>query len=325
MDKRLVLKSVYVAPSGTEATVELAIDDRQVVGQASWSATMKDQLSVVAEATLNAAAQFLRSEVGLTLGRIMKAPDVMYARVDLRTPTQLHPLWGIAPLTDDHAGTVAKAILSAINRRSSLVFAEPAVSGGIVEQGVGTLVPTGPTAADTAPREEKTAAWEDSIKDQLAARGLTLDAEGNIIPLPVPERPIPSLPASPRRQIPAGLPDTYAQRYSSAERPEDSSTGSEVNGGGGGVAGRPSLSGVDGEDLWRLVEALIEQYRQDIFQRLGSPQQTNSVEDIKLAQGELKVLEWVFGLPSREARAIRSLPGAVVDGPNAKAAPRKRS
>ena len=32
MDKRLVLKSVYVAPSGTEATVELAIDDRQVVG-----------------------------------------------------------------------------------------------------------------------------------------------------------------------------------------------------------------------------------------------------------------------------------------------------
>lgn len=315
MDKRLVLKNVFVAPGGAEATVELAVDDREVAGRATWSATVQDPLSVVAEATLSAVAQFLRSEIALTLGKLMKAPDVLYARVDLHTPKEQHELWGISPLTDDHPTDVAKAILSAINRRSSLVFAEPAATAAAGRR-VPEAKPSTPevTAVPQPPAEPVAAGaagapeWEATVKDQLAARGLALDEQGNIIPLPVPERAAPPVPAAPRPRVRASIRDTQLPRFTNADL-EDIPLEPVVDG-GGGVQSRPSLRGIDGEDIWRLVESLVERHRREIFVRLGSPQQTNTVEDIKLAQGELRGLEWIAGLPGREVQAIRTLIGA---------------
>lgn len=322
MDKRLVLKNVFAATSGAEATVELSIDDREVTGQATWSSNAQDPLSVVAEATLSAVAQFLRPEVGLTLGKLMKAPDVLYARIDFRAGKELYELWGISPLSDDHPMDVAKAILSAINRRSALVFAEPLARAGAGRRvpdakpsKAEVMEPPQPVAEPVAAGVSQKSEWEDTVKDQLAARGLTLDAEGNIIPLPVPERAAPPEPAPPepapvRPRVRASIRDRQLPRFASADLGHDDLSLEPVVDGGGGVQSRPSLRGIDGEDLWRLVESLVDRHRRDIFVRLGSPQQTNTVEDIKLAQGELRGLDWIAGLPGREVQAIRTLIGA---------------
>lgn len=309
MDKRLVLKNVLVAPGGSEATVELAVDDREVAGRATWSATVQDPLSVVAEATLSAIAQFLRSEVALTLGKLMKAPDVLYARVDFRTAKETHELWGICPLTDDHPTDVAKAILSAINRRSAMVFTEPVASAGAAPHAPEAKEAPPPDAEPVAAASARGAEWEDSVRDQLAARGLTLDAEGNVIPLPVPERAAPPVPAPARPRVRASIRDTQLPRFATTDLAEDLPREPVVDG-GGGVQSRPSLRGIDGEDLWRLVEGLVERHRREIFIQLGSPQHTNTVEDIKLAQGELRGLDWIAGLPGREVQAMRTLIGA---------------
>lgn len=125
MDKRLILKNVVMEPSfgGAEATVELTLDDVDAVGHhAGATATPENNLAVVGEATLKAVTKFLPSDTGFTLEKIMKAPDVVYAKVSFRSRKETHPLWGIAPLAEDIPGSVARAILSAINRRSSLVF-----------------------------------------------------------------------------------------------------------------------------------------------------------------------------------------------------------
>lgn len=126
MDKRLILKHVLVEPSfrGAEATVELTLDDREAVGHHTGpTATSENNLAVVGEATVKAVTKFLPSNIDLSLEKIMKAPDVVYAKVNFRSPKETAPLWGIAPLAEDVPGSVARAVLSAINRRSSLVFA----------------------------------------------------------------------------------------------------------------------------------------------------------------------------------------------------------
>lgn len=126
MDKRLVLKNVVMEPSygSAEATVELTLDNREAVGHHAGAAAAADNnLAVVGEATLKAVTKFLPSDTGFTLEKIMKAPDVIYAKVNFRSRKESHPLWGIAPVGEDISESVAKAILSAINRRSSMVFA----------------------------------------------------------------------------------------------------------------------------------------------------------------------------------------------------------
>lgn len=125
MDKRLILKNVFMEPSigRAEATVELTLDNVEAVGHHAGGAAAADNgLAVVGEATLKAVTKFLPSDTGFTLEKIMKAADVVYAKVNFRSRKETHPLWGIAPLAEDVPGSVARAILSAINRRSSLVF-----------------------------------------------------------------------------------------------------------------------------------------------------------------------------------------------------------
>lgn len=125
MDKRLVLKSVAIDTSvgGAMATVELTLDKRAAVGHAGSSTVPDNQLSLVGEATLKAATEFLPSGIGLTLERVVPAQDVVYAKVQFRTPQETRPLWGIASIDSDTAGAVAKAVLSAINRPTSLALA----------------------------------------------------------------------------------------------------------------------------------------------------------------------------------------------------------
>lgn len=125
MDNRLVLKNISIEPSyqGAAAMVELALNGRVAVGQAGSRTQAEDNLSLVGEATVQAVTKFLPTEFGLTLGKVMRAPDVVYAKVDFRSPQETYPLWGIAALAADGSESVAKAVLSALNRRISLLIA----------------------------------------------------------------------------------------------------------------------------------------------------------------------------------------------------------
>lgn len=131
MDTRLVLKSVTVDASHGQpvATVEVVLGDRTAVGHADAVKGRDGQLALVGEATVRAAKEFLPPAVALVLDRVVsvssEAGQTMWAKVLFETPDGTQPLWGISPMADDVPTTAAKAVLSAINRRTALVLGQP--------------------------------------------------------------------------------------------------------------------------------------------------------------------------------------------------------
>lgn len=132
MDTRLELTSVDVLPSprGIAATAEIALGGRTASGRAESSNTEPNaQLALVGEAVLSAVMAFFPTGHSVTLERVWpvssEGDQLVYAKVILSTPEEKRPLWGVAPLAGNTADVAAKAVLSAVNRRSGL-FLPPA-------------------------------------------------------------------------------------------------------------------------------------------------------------------------------------------------------
>jgi hypothetical protein len=55
---------------------------------------------------------------------------------------------------------------------------------------------------------------------------------------------------------------------------------------------------------WTRLRRAIDRHKEEVRSSLGSTKQTESIEKVRLLQGELQGLDWVLGAPDREIEGL---------------------
>ncbi len=129
MEPRLILREATMTVEGgtAAATVRIGLDGETAVGHAA-SSDARSHLLLAGEAAVRALRQLLPDGIGLNLvhvgSELSAAERAAWAKLLLSTPEGMQRLLGIARFTADTPGAAAKAVLSAVNRRSALLLGQ---------------------------------------------------------------------------------------------------------------------------------------------------------------------------------------------------------